>query len=368
MRQIELPCLFMRAGTSRGPFFDAADLPDDPAARDAALIAALGSSEDRRQIDGLGGGDSLTSKVAIVRRSTHPGVDVDYLFAQVAVDGSYVDTSPSCGNMLAGVGPFAIETGMVEAQDGETVVRIRDVNARSLVEAVVQTPGREVAYAGDARIDGVAAAAAPIALRFSNIVGSKTGAMLPTGRAIDDIDGRRVTCIDVATPMILIPAEDLGLTGYEAPDDLNARADLFADVERIRRQAGLRMGLGDVSRTVLPKVALLAPPRAGGAICSRYLTPWTAHAAHAVTGAIGVAAACAVPDTTAARIAMPLHGATFDIEHPAGKIGIRIDAVPGEGAPTIQSASVLRTARLLMRGAVAIPGPVAAKTLPSLAA
>jgi len=360
MRQIELPCLFMRAGTSRGPFFNAADLPLDRAARDAALIAALGSGGDGRQIDGLGGGDSLTSKVAIVSKSAVPGVDVDYLFAQVAMDGSYVDASPSCGNMLSGVGPFAIETGMVEARDGVTVIRIRDMNARCIVEAVVQTPGRAVAYAGDARIDGVAGTAAPIALRFSNIVGSKTGAMFPTGRPIDKFDGRRVTCIDVATPMILIPAEELGVTGYETPAELNARPDLFADVERIRLQAGAAMGLGDVSGTVLPKVALLAPARAGGAIASRYLTPWTAHAAHAVTGAIGVAAATVAPGTTAARLAAPARDGAIEIEHPAGKIDIRIETAGEAGAPVIRSASVLRTARLLMRGSVAIPAPDAA--------
>lgn len=357
MPQIELPCLFMRAGTSRGPFFNAADLPRDPAARDAALIAALGSSGDGRQIDGIGGGDSLTSKVAIVSKSAHPGVDVDYKFAQVAVDGSYVDASPSCGNMLSGVGPFAIESGMVEARDGETVVRIRDVNARSIVDAVVQTPGRTVTYAGDVQIDGVAGTAAPIALRFSNVVGSKTGAMFPTGRPIDDIVGRRVTCIDVATPMVLIAAKDIGVTGYEAPAALNARSDVFADVERIRRIAGARMGLGDVSRSVLPKVALLAAPRAGGTISSRYLTPWTAHAAHAVTGAICVAAAAAAPGTVAQRLSDASHGGATEIEHPAGKIGIRIEATDEAGALTIHSASVVRTARLLMRGCVAIPAP-----------
>lgn len=355
MSQIELPCLFMRAGTSRGPFFNAADLPRDPAARDRALIAALGSGPDGRQLDGVGGGDSLTSKAAIVGKSKHSGVDVDYVFAQVATDGSYVDSTPTCGNMLSGVGPYAIETGLVAAADGETVVRIRDVNGGGLVEAVVQTPGGRVAYAGVARIDGVAGTAAPIALNFANIVGSKTGAMFPTGRRTDVVEGVSVTCIDVATPMVLIRAADLGLTGYEAPDVLNGARDLFARVERIRLAAARRMGLGDASKTVLPKVALLAPPKQGGAISSRYLTPWTAHKAHAVSGAICIAATCAEPGTVAVALCAAGSRAAYDIEHPAGQIRIALERAEGVGGGKIARAGVVRTARLLMRGGIAIP-------------
>jgi len=362
MSQIETPCLFMRAGTSRGPFFNAADLPADPTARAEALIAALGSSEDGRQLDGLGGGDSLTSKVAIVAKSARPGVDVDYTFVQVATDGSLVDATPSCGNMLAGVGPFAIETGLVAAEDGETVVRIRDVNARSAVEAVVQTPGGKVSYAGDTAIDGAPGTAAPIALNFRNIVGSKTGAMFPTGAPTDLIDGLEVTCIDVATPMVLVRATDLGLSGDEASAALNDMPALFERVERIRLEAGKLMGLGDASKSVLPKVALLSAPRNGGAITSRYLTPWRAHAAHAVTGAIGVAAACAAPGTIAAALKAAPAGAGYEIEHAAGRISIRLNAMMTTEGLAIASAGVIRTARLLMRGLVMIPETAASAT------
>lgn len=358
MTQIELPCLFMRAGTSRGPFFNAADLPNDTAARDAVLLAALGCSEDGRQLDGIGGGDSLTSKVAIVGRSTAADGDVDYQFVQVATDGSYVDATPACGNMLSGVGPFAIETGLVAAEDGATTVRIRDLNSGGIVEAVVETPDRRVTYAGDAVIDGVAGTAAPIRLNFTNIVGAKTGTLFPTGQAQDEIDGITVTCIDAATPMVLINATDLGLAGDETPAALNANLDLFARVERIRRAAGWRMGLGDVSNSVLPKVALLSAPRAGGAITSRYLTPFTAHKAHAVTGAICVAVASAAPGTVAADIADLPADADFGIEHPSGKVGIQLNYTIENGRIQVRTAGVTRTARLLMRGAVAVPADV----------
>ena len=354
-RQSELPCLFMRAGTSRGPFFLADDLPRDRAIRDAVLTAALGSAPDGRQLDGLGGGDSLTSKVAIVGRSSRPHVDVDYTFAQVATDGSYVDATPSCGNMLAGVGPFAIETGLVPAQDGETIVRIHDVNTGSIVEAVVQTPERWVSYAGDAKIDGVAGTAAPIALNFMNIVGSKTGAMFPTGQPTEIIEQIPVSCIDVATPMVLIRAADLGLSGYEEPDELDAMANALAKVERIRRAAGWRMGLGDVAKSVLPKVSLVAAPKSGGAISSRYLTPWKAHTAHAVTGAICIAAACVTPDTIAARLCNCSNKNLIDVEHPAGRIQLVLEAAKSGFQAGIVKVGVIRTARLLMRGSVAVP-------------
>jgi len=293
--------------------------------------------------------------VAIVAASKDADADVDYTFAQVATDGSGVDVGPSCGNMLAGVGPYAIEAGLVAAEDGEATVRIRDVNTGSLVEAVVQTPGSRVAYSGETAIDGVSGTAAPIALNFSNVTGAKTGRMFPTGEARETIEGLDVTCIDVATPMVLIQAADLGLEGGETPAELNANTGLFERVERIRRAAGWRMGLGDVSKSVLPKVAILSAPAGGGTIRSRYLTPWTAHAAHAVTGAICVAAAAAAPGTVAFDLSNAPAGEVFEIEHPAGKIAIRLDARLDNGALEIAKAGVIRTARLIMRGAVFVP-------------
>src|SRR5262245_15103050 len=232
-----IPCIFMRGGTSRGPYFRADDLPPDVATRDRVLLAAMGSP-DVRQIDGLGGAETLTSKVAIVSKSTRPGVDVDYLFAQVDIGKPIVDTNPSCGNMLAGVAPFAIETGLFPAQDGETRVMIYNVNTESRIEAVVQTPGRKVVYTGDARIDGVPGTAAPIILNFMDVVGSVAGKMLPTGNARDVIDGVEVTLIDVAMPMIMMRAKDFGLTGYEGRPEINPNKELFARIEPIRLEAG----------------------------------------------------------------------------------------------------------------------------------
>ena len=240
---VGIPAIFMRGGTSRGPFFKADDLPKDAAARDRVLLAAMGSP-DVRQIDGLGGADTLTSKVAIVSKSTRPGVDVDYLFAQVDIGKPIVDTNPSCGNMLAGVAPFAIETGMFPAQDGETHVMIYNVNTEARIEAIVQTPGRQVKYGGDARIDGVPGTAAPIVLNFMDVVGSISGKLLPTGNTRDVIDGIEVSCIDVAMPMIMMRAKDFGLTGYEGPrrdqSEQGAVRPHRADPPRGRQAHGLR--------------------------------------------------------------------------------------------------------------------------------
>ncbi len=352
---VGIPVIFMRGGTSRGPYFKAEDLPQDPAARDRVLLAAMGSP-DPRQIDGLGGADTLTSKVAIVSKSTRPGVDVDYLFAQVDIGRPIVDTAPSCGNMLAGVAPFAIETGMIPAQDGETHVMIFNVNTEARIEAVVQTPGREVQYAGNARIDGVPGTAAPIILNFMDVVGAVSGKMLPTGNVRDVIDGIDVTCIDVAMPMIMMRAKDFGLTGYEGRAEINANKALFAKIEPIRLEAGRRMGFGDVSDKVIPKVGLLSPPRDGGTIASRYLTPHALHAAHAVTGAVCVATACALEGTIAYELATPDNSnpRTIWIEHPSGMVDVLLQT-KGKGPDMEVVAGTLRTARPIMKGEVLVP-------------
>ena len=350
-----IPCIFMRGGTSRGPFFKADDLPQDAAARDRVLLAAMGSP-DVRQIDGLGGADTLTSKVAIVSKSTRPGVDVDYLFAQVDIGKPIVDTNPSCGNMLAGVAPFAIETGLFPAQDGETHVMIYNVNTEARIEAIVQTPGRRVKYAGDARIDGVPGTAAPIVLNFMDVVGSISGKLLPTGNTRDVIDGIEVSCVDVAMPMIMMRAKDFGLTGYEGRAEINPNKALFARIEPIRREAGRRMGFGDVSDKVIPKVGLLSPPRDGGTIASRYLTPHALHAAHAVTGAVCVASACAVEGTIAHELAKrdDANPRTIWIEHPSGQVDVLLQT-KGKGAEMDVIAGTLRTARPIMKGEVLVP-------------
>jgi 2-methylaconitate cis-trans-isomerase PrpF len=350
-----IPCIFMRGGTSRGPYFRAADLPADTATRDRVLLAAMGSP-DLRQIDGLGGADTLTSKVAIVSKSARPGIDVDYLFAQVDIGKPIVDTSPSCGNMLAGVAPFALETGLVAAQDGETRVMIYNVNTEARIEAVVQTPGGRVSYTGDARIDGVPGTAAPIVLNFMDVVGSVAGKMLPTGNVRETIDGIDITCIDVAMPMILLRARDLGLTGYEGRAEINPDKALFARIEPIRLEAGRRMGFGDCTDKVIPKVGLLSPPREGGTIASRYLTPHALHAAHAVTGAVCVSTACALEGTIAHEVATPddANPRTVWIEHPSGQVDVRLQT-SGRGPDMEVVAGTLRTARPIMRGEVLVP-------------
>jgi len=348
----------MRGGTSRGPYFLAQDLPDDVATRDGVLLAAMGSP-DARQIDGLGGAATLTSKVAIVSQSSQPDADVDYLFAQVSIDKAFVDTAPSCGNMLSGVGPFAIERGLVEAADGETRVRIFNVNTQSRIEAVVQTPGGRVGYEGAQKIDGVPGSAAPILLNFSNIVGSKTGALFPTGETREDIDGLSVTCIDVAMPMILFSAASLGLNGYETNEIVDDRA-LLERIEHARREAGRRMGLGDVTELVVPKVGLLAPPRSGGAISSRYLTPHRLHAAHAVTGGICVGTAAMLAGTIAAPLADRDTAAdgVVRIEHPSGSLDVTLEITETNGQPTVASAGIVRTARKILDGSVFVPARV----------
>lgn len=360
MTQRAIPCMFMRAGTSRGPFFLLEDLPADPEVRDRVLLAAMGSP-DPRQIDGLGGATTVTSKVAMVSPSERPGIDVDYRFAQVWLDKAIVDTAPSCGNMLAGVGPFAIERGLVAAEGDETRVRIFDVNTGSRIEAIVQTPGGVVTYAGDQRIDGVPGTGAPVVLSFSDVVGSKCGAMFPTGAVQEEIDGVAVSCVDVAMPMVIMRAADLGLSGYD-PEEISGNALLMQRIEKIRLEAGRRMGLGDVTESVVPKVGILSPPRRGGLVYSCYLTPHYVHPSHAVTGAICVACCTSIRGAVASGVARFLTEpitdlateivATVCIEHPSGTINIRVETGKGGTEPRVQRASVVLTARKIMDGLV----------------
>jgi 4-oxalomesaconate tautomerase len=359
MPQTAIPCVLMRGGTSKGPYFLADDLPADPGARDKVLLALMGSP-DARQIDGLGGADSLTSKVAIVSRSGRAGVDVDYLFAQVKIDRAAVDTSPNCGNMLAGVGPFAIEKGLVAAEDGETTVRVFNVNTGSIIHASVPTPGRKVQYEGDVAIDGVPGTAAPISLNFLDAVGSKTGKLLPTGRVTDMIDGITVSCVDLAMPMVIARAMDFGKAGNESRNELNADRDLLARIEQVRRAAALAMGMGDVAGQVVPKFCLISPPRHGGTITSRYFVPDSCHSAHAVTGTLCLAAACVLPGSIAEGIAQlpPGPRRMIVIEHPSGSIAADFELEGPPEAPIIRRAALVRTARKLMAGDVFVPHSV----------
>jgi 4-oxalomesaconate tautomerase len=355
-QQTRIPCVLMRGGTSKGAYFLARDLPEETGLRDRVLLAAMGSP-DRRQIDGLGGAHPLTSKVAIVAPSQRKDADVDYLFAQVVVDAAKVDTAPTCGNILAGVGPYAIEQGLVAAADGETKVRIFMVNTRSLCVASVPTPGGAVSYDGATAISGVPGTAAPILLDFADTAGSSCGAMLPTGNRSDVVDGIRVTCIDNGMPVVILAAKDLGRTGYESPEALNADGELKARLEAIRRRCGPPMRLGDVAAKVVPKMTLVAPPREGGAIATRSFIPHVCHEAIGVLGAVSVASACVLDGSATAGIAAVPRGATkvLSIEHPTGEFSVRLETVEAEGGVAIARAALLRTARRLFDGYVLVP-------------
>ena len=357
--QTKIPCVLMRGGTSKGPFFLASDLPADPAVRDQVLLAAMGSP-DNRQIDGVGGADPLTSNVAIVGPPTRDDCDVDYLFAQVVVDEATVDTAPNCGNMLAGIGPFAIEHGLIAAEEGETVVRIHMVNSGDRAIARIMTPGREVEYQGDARIDGVPGTAAPIMIDVEDTAGSFCGALLPTGNPIDVIDGVDCTLMDNGMPVVAMRAADLGRTGYETRDELNADEELKAHLEAIRLQAGHLMNLGDVTDNVVPKMFLLAPPKAGGVISTRSFIPKVAHASIGVLAGVTVATACVIPGTTADGLAIVPEGArkTLMLEHPTGDFVVEVEVSGPATDPKVERAALLRTARKLFEGNIFVPANV----------
>ena len=351
---VTIRCVLMRAGTSRGPFFLREWLPADDAARDETLIGAIGAS-DPLQLDGVGGGSTLNSKVAIVSRSTRPGCDLDYLFAQVGVGHRSVDTRPNCGNMLSGVVPFAIEQGLIAGCEGTTRARVHNVNTGSRIDVTVRTPGGRVSYEGDARIDGVAGTAAPILLDFVDAWGAVTGKVFPTGRRIDTIDGIEVTCIDAAMPLMIIRAADLGVTGREKPAALDADPALLARIEALRLEAGRMMGLGDVADSVIPKPVLVSPGDSPDSIVSRYFTPRRCHASHAVTGAIGVATAFALPATVASGAPRAPGNHGLVIQHPAGQIDVAVE-VEGEGdSASITSAALVRTARKIFQGELHLP-------------
>ncbi|HXI79131.1 MAG TPA: 4-oxalomesaconate tautomerase [Steroidobacteraceae bacterium] len=353
--QRSIPCLFMRGGTSRGPFFLDSDLPKDVAQRDALLLAVMGSP-DARQIDGLGGADPLTSKVGIIRRGESPGVDLEFLFAQVSVKEARVDTTPNCGNMLAAVAPFGLETGLVKAAGDVTTLRVLTRNTGTLSDIEVRTPGGRVEYSGEARIDGVPGTAAPINISFLETAGSVCGSLLPTGHVVDRFDGVEVTCIDNGMPVVIMSAEALGVTGYETRDELNANGALKQKIESIRLQAGPVMNLGDVLKKVVPKMCLVARPKSGGHICTRTFIPHDCHSAVGVLGAVTVATAAVMPGSVANRYAVvpPGLSKTLSVEHPSGEFSVVLAMNPANPSEVLRAA-LLRTARLIMRGEVFVP-------------
>jgi 4-oxalomesaconate tautomerase len=360
MSQTAIPCTVMRGGTSKGLYFRFEDLPADVAVRDAVLLAAMGSP-DPRQIDGMGGAHPLTSKIAVVGPSSHPDADVDYLFLQAVVDEPRIDAGQNCGNLLAGVGPFAIEEGLFPAKDGITTVRINMLNTKSLAAAAIQTPGGKVRYDGDARIDGVPGTAAAIPIDFLDVAGSSCGALLPTGNARDTVDGVELTAIDNGMPVVVMRATDFGKTGYETPEELEADAALKARIEAIRLQIGPRMNLGDVAKKTVPKMCLVAPPQHGGIICTRSFIPHRVHEAIGVFGAVSVATACVTPGSVAAEVAGIADVEAvkeLEVEHPTGFFTVAMDVVLEGGSVKVRRSALLRTARRLMRGEVYVPASV----------
>lgn len=372
--QTAIPCLFMRGGTSKGPFFNEADLPSDTATRDRVLLAALGSP-DKRQIDGLGGAHPLTSKVGIVRKSSTPGVDIDFLFAQLQPDKDTVDTTPNCGNMLAAVVPFALETGLVTPQGDTTTLRVLTLNTDMAADITVQTPlldgQRVVEYEGSARIDGAPGSSAPITINFLDTAGSVCSSLLPTGQVKDTItvtgEGFApftldVTCIDNGMPLVIFKASDVGRTGLESVAELNADTELKTRIEALRLAISLKMGLGDVSKKNYPKMTLIAAPEHGGALTTRSFIPHVCHDAIGVLAAVTVGTACVLKGSVCEGVAqmpavVPGQPVNVSVEHPTGEFSVALATDPAD-PQTVTQAALLRTARLLMRGEVMVPRAV----------
>ena len=348
-----IPCTWMRGGTSKGAFFLARDLPAAEAERDALLLSIMGSP-DPRQIDGIGGADPLTSKVAVVSASDRPGADIDYLFLQVFVDRAVVTDRQSCGNILSGVAQFAVEKGLVRAADGRTEVAVHMVNSDQVAGVTIETPDGAVTYEGNARIDGVPGTGAPVLQNFPQAAGSTCGALLPTGNAADAIDGVEVTCIDNGMPVVVLRAADMDISGYESREELDANATLKERLESIRLWAGPQMNLGDVRDKSVPKMTLVAPPRAGGAVATRTFIPHRCHTSIGVLGAVSVATACVLPDSTARALARVPDGVEklVSVEHPSGETSVMMNVSVEDGALRVSKAAVLRTARKLFEGRV----------------
>jgi 4-oxalomesaconate tautomerase len=361
--QVSLPCSVMRGGTSKGLFFLATDLPSDTDARDKFLLSAMGSP-DAREIDGMGGGHPLTSKVAVVSKSSRIGVDVDYLFLQVWPDRPEVSDQQNCGNILAAVGPFAIETGLVEVTSDLTPVVIYMVNTDSKATAYIETPNGRVNYEGTARIDGVPGFHAPVDLNFEDVAGSSCGSLLPTGNVVDVVNGVEVTCIDNGMPVVCLKAEDFGVTGNETPAELESNSALKEKIEAIRLELGARMNLGDVTNKTVPKMSLLSKAKDGGLINTRTFIPHRVHEAIGVLGAVSVATACVLKGSVAHQITevTPGDGAVeIEVEHPTGFFTVQMQIDSSGAELKILKSALLRTARMLMSGTIFVPKSVMQK-------
>lgn len=356
MTQTAIPYLFMRGGSSRGPYFNRADLPENLDQLAEVLIAVVGSGHVLN-IDGIGGGNAVTTKVSMLSRSDDDWADVDYFFAQVSVEDKLVDFKPTCGNILSGVGSAALEMGLMAAEDGVTTVKIRAVNTGARVLARVMTPDGVVSYEGDTEIDGVPGSAAPVELNFMDVAGSSTGAFLPTGNLIDQFDGIDVTCMDVAMPLAIARAEDFGLTGSESSAELDTNRDFFDRMEKIRLKAGEAMGMGDCSKSVTPKFGLLSPHPSNGHITARYFMPWNTHPTMAVTGSQCLASCALTPGTIADGMMATSNQApvTVTLHHPMGEMDVVVDYAMDKDGFNHRSAGLVRTCRKIAEGSVFIP-------------
>jgi len=354
---LAIPYMHFRGGSSKGLFFLKKDLPEDENLRNQYLIAAIeGTTQgDSRQIDGLGGGSSLSSKIAIVSPSSIPEADLDYFFVQVQIGKGKVSTLQTCGNMLAGVLPFAIESGIFKANSPTTSARINMVNTGGICEVVVQTPDYQVQYNGNTKIDGVVGTSAPIICNYLETVGATCGALLPTGNSIDTILDIETTCIDNGMPVVIMRASDLGLNGYESISELEQNESLKQKIETIRLIAGEKMQLGDVSQQTIPKMCLIAPPIQGGVVHTRMFIPHVVHEAIGVLAAVSVATACILPESITKNIAhFTENSSFFSIEHPTGEFTVNLEYSTNNQDVVIKSSGVIRTARLISRGEVYI--------------
>lgn len=348
----KIPCILMRGGTSKGPYFLASDLPNDPKERNELLIRLMGSP-DIRQIDGIGGATSVTSKSVVISPSSEDGIDIDYKFIQVNVDEAVADDKPTCGNMLSGVGPFALEKGLAKINDGESKVVIKDVNTGAIVTSIVQTPNKIIQYRGECMIAGVPFPASPIKLKFQKIAGGKTGSYLPTGNKIDTFDGVRATCLDISMPVVFVKAENMGISGYESANELNANKEIFEKLESIREQASHAMGLGSAKGNVIPKFCTIAKAKDGGDICIRYFTPKDAHPAVAVSASFNISTALFIKGTIFDDISQKSFSVgehNIKVEHPSGINDIGLN-FPSEDINHVEGQTI-RSARVLFKGDV----------------
>ncbi len=358
MTQRAIPFLFMRGGSSRGPYMRRENLPADNETLAKVLVSIVGSGHPLN-IDGIGGGAAVTTKVAMLSKSDDDWADVDYFFAQVGVEDGLVDFKPTCGNILVGVGPAAIEMGLVDPSGDVTEVRIRALNTGARIAAHVRTDGGSVTYDGDAQIDGVPGSAAPIDLMFRDVVGGATGALFPTGNRRDKIDGIEVSCLDVAMPMVIARASDFGLAGDESVAELDENRAFFDRMEDVRQKAGALMGMGDVSKSVTPKFAILSEARNGGAATVRYFMPWKTHPTLAVTGSQCISACLLCPGTVAdGLVSVDGSPARVLLEHPMGQMEVTVEFISDGDTFDVVSAGLVRTARKLAAGEVFVPAKI----------